>query len=171
MTNIQTITLNQAEFAAYQRAVELAKAEIARLTAELAGMHRAHEQQQRALEAERRARQIAEADMAALTQALSDRHICENCGGKGSYWTDIGGEAAHEVCECWIAADQMLAKDHPGAALLAELDAARAVVAAVRVWLVAPTTCLPIAKADMELVSRILSTITAYDAAVKASEP
>ena len=72
----------------------------------------------------------AEADAAALKEALEERHTCANCGGKGSYWTDVGGEAEHEVCDCYLRADHVLYhEEHPGAPLLAELGLARALSA------------------------------------------
>ena len=77
----------------------------------------------------------AQADAAAFKEALEHRHTCENCGGKGSYWTDVGGEAEYEVCDCWIRADHVLYhEEHPGAALLAELEAARAMSDALEVY-------------------------------------
>jgi len=187
------MNVDQNERAAYQAAVESAKAEIARLRTDLQESQRDLERARAALDAERAARVAQAADMAAIVdginawaraspdergahytrlfalmiadspgaallaelrdraekaetkckawtaigarseadalalyEALEDRHSCENCGGKGSYWTDVDGEAEHEVCDCWIRADHVLYhEEHPGAALLTELVAAR----------------------------------------------
>lgn len=67
----------------------------------------------------------AEADAQALKLALQGRQTCENCGGRGITWTDVDGEAEAEACECWIFAHEALSHPHPGAVLLAELEALR----------------------------------------------
>lgn len=98
------------------------------------------------------------ADAAAFKEALEYRHTCERCGGKGVYWTDVQGEAESEVCDCWINADHVLYHEqHPGAALLTELEAARKVVSALKAcW-------------DGEASGRALeSALAAYDDAMKA---
>jgi hypothetical protein len=103
----------------------------------------------------------AEADALALKEALEYRHTCENCGGKGSYWTDVGGEAEHEVCDCWIRADHVVHhEEHPGAALLSELDAARAVIKQSRL-------CGVDGGCTDEQARQWLATLVAYDAARK----
>jgi hypothetical protein len=76
----------------------------------------------------------AEADAAALVLALRGRQTCKICGGRGITWTDINGEAEAEACECRIFADEALAHPRPGAALLAELDAARELKGWARKW-------------------------------------
>ena len=57
----QTITLPRGEFAAYQKAVELGKAECARLTTERDAALASRDQALRAVEAERSARERADA--------------------------------------------------------------------------------------------------------------
>jgi hypothetical protein len=60
----------------------------------------------------------------------------------------------------------------PGAAkLLAELEAARAVVKAARAWATHPTTLLPIDKDDLRVSGAVLSALVAYDAITKAAQP
>lgn len=121
-------------------------------------------------------RDRAEADTAAMKEVLIYRHTCENCGGgRGYYWTDVNGEAESEVCDCWIRAEHAIYhEEHPGAtllaALLAELEAARTVVATYRVE---PrhyddTWCEP-GQNDpyYAWLARMAELVAAYDAAVK----
>jgi len=57
-----------------------------------------------------------------------------------------------------------------GAALLAELEAARAVAAAARHYITRETTCLPIEKADTDAIGALIEATRAYDAATKVSD-
>lgn len=107
-------------------------AELARLRVDLASLRAALEQSQREVEAERAARRNAEADTAALEQAITH------------YLDDVAVSP--------LTLNESL-RTHPGSAFLAELDAARAVVEAMRSPLNPPH------------VERLFA---AYDAVVKA---
>lgn len=111
--------------------------EIARLTSTTIDLRAALAQQDDEIAAERRARQIAEADNAALLL------IARRCATTMT-WPQL------------IADSVALSAPHPGTAQLAELEAARAVVAAARSSGNYPTFALSAA-------------LVAYDAAVKAS--
>jgi hypothetical protein len=120
-----------------------------------------------------------EADNAGLLEAFEERHTCANCGGKGEHWIDLNGDADCDVCDCWVRADHVLHhEDHPGAALLAELEAARALknaldeidhepVGAYEVtWSSMPEPCESCVEVR-EIAARALAT---YDAVVKARQ-
>ena len=117
-------------------------AEIARLYTTIAGLRAELAQKDRCILAERRAREMADADNAALMQALEHA---------GEMFTIKGAR---------VVARDALARNHPGAALLAELDAAREIVATLRRhWNVGG-----------EVWGSIDRDFDAYDAAVKASK-
>jgi hypothetical protein len=72
------------------------------------------------------------ADNAVLRSAIIDYLECSTCHGAGVHWSDVGGEAEPEQCDMRNVLDKFIAATHPGAALMAELDAARAVVEQAR---------------------------------------
>lgn len=102
------------------------EAEIARLRTAARDLRDLLAQQRRATEAEAAARAMAEADNEKLRWALdgTTRMLSERSdnNSRGMRWMRALVEANQRV----------LATPHPGAALLIELDAARAVVAAMR---------------------------------------
>lgn len=155
-----------------ERLLTLARAERDRLDAALqqalereriiSETYNGQQQSYRELEALYQASQAralsAEADAAALKEALIARHTCETCGGKGSYWVDNDGEAEHEVCDCWIEADEALKQKHAGAELLAELLASRPIIKTLRLY----------HDAGGEVWRSIDADLADYDVAVKA---
>lgn len=124
-------------------------AEVARLHSKLIDLRAALEQKDQAILAERRARDLALADTAALIRALEQA---------AEMFTIKGARV--------VARDALVA-DHPGAQLLAELDAARAVVAAARTGF---GTEEDIRRAYAFDPTFLTNCIRAYDAAMKASE-
>jgi len=118
-------------------------AEIARLRAQLGGLRDVLAQRDRALIAAHRAIEIRDVDNGAYVEALQ------------WLYDDWNGPSTEALARARMA----LAADHPGAALLAELDAARAVIA-----FVGPNADCPTSALNHELTRLLL----AYDAAVKA---
>ena len=115
-----TITLPRGELAAYQRAVESAKNQIALLVRER------DEARSRATQAEALAltvqaqRDLAEADARVLYEAARAYLDC-SCS-HGVHWVDVEGESEAEGCDLRIELDDRLrafdAGEHPGAAAL-----------------------------------------------------
>lgn len=100
-----------------------------------------------------------EADAAALRSIIAD--------AVGFAWSThprdpMNPKSAASVFERAHAA---LATEHPGAALLAELHAARAVVRAARSWSTRETALLPIDKGDVAAQGAVIEALRAYDAA------
>lgn len=81
--------------------------------------------------------------------------------------TTLAGQFADVAHLC----EDVLELDPAGAALLAELEAARVVVRAARTWSTRETSLLPIDKGDVAAQGAVIEALRAYDAAVKANEP
>jgi hypothetical protein len=140
------------------------EAETARLRADAFALRTALEQQQRALEAERAARQIVEADNAALIRLARAAVECV----RGLCYDD-GTDAAIKRADRWMPGFmQHLVAPHPGTALLAELDAARAVGAAADTYLVRESKYLPVESENLDVIGDLIDAVAAYRDATKA---
>lgn len=135
---------------------ESLEADLARLTSELAGVRDVLAQRDRALVAAHRAIEIAQADNAAWIAFV-----------KEAAWQLEHGARCEEIqSDIYEAYDRAIKGNAPGAALLAELDAARAVVEAARTC----RSALPSAPDFHDRLVALSSTVRAYKDVMKARE-
>lgn len=138
MSDNQTITLPQGEFAAYQRAIESAKDRIALLVRERD-------------EARHRARSATEACQAAEADAQALRTVALAYVTSATY-----DERARLRAELHVLATV----EHPGVLLLKELEAARTVIGAAR-------ESYEVLEWPRDARSDLVTALAAYDAVLK----
>lgn len=159
MSDNRTITLPQGELAAYQRAIESAKDRIALLARE---RDEARERE-RIISKTYDGQQQSYRELEALYQAAQERALQAEADAQGLRTTALAyvTSATYDDRARLRAELHVLATvEHPGVLLLAELEAARTVIAAAR-------QSYEVLEWPRDARSDLVRALAAYDAAVK----